>query len=86
MGPGTQVTDLATRPLPTVSVLVEELHPRRLEVKFKFAGRDPDCLQESLVVLCEQLTLNVQFSSRDTYCSQESLFVLSKNLTSIVPH
>ena len=36
-------------------VLVEELHPRHLEVKFKFARRDPDCLQESLVVLCEHL-------------------------------
>ena len=41
-------------------VFVEELHPRRLEVKFKFAGRDPDCLQESLVVLCEHLTSIVQ--------------------------
>jgi len=39
-----------------VFVLVEELHPRHLEVKFKFARRDPDCLQESLVVLCEHLT------------------------------
>ena len=43
-----------------MSVFVEELHPRRLEVKFKFAGRDPDCLQESLVVLCEHLTSIVQ--------------------------
>ena len=41
-------------------VFVEELHPRRLEVKFKFAGRDPDCLQESLVVSCEHLTSIVQ--------------------------
>lgn len=41
-------------------VFVEELHPRRLEVKFKFAGRDPDGLQESHVVLCEHLTSIVQ--------------------------
>ena len=41
-------------------VFVEELHPRRLEVKFDLAGRDPDCLQESLVVLCEHLTSIVQ--------------------------
>lgn len=41
-------------------VFVEELHPRRLEVKFNLAGHDPDCLQESLVVLCEHLTSIVQ--------------------------
>ena len=43
-----------------VFVFVEELPPRRLEVKFNLAGRDPDCLQESLVVLCEHLTSIVQ--------------------------
>ena len=41
-------------------IFVEELHPRGLEVKFKFAGRDPYSFQESLVVLCEHLTSIIQ--------------------------
>ena len=47
-----------------VLVFVEELHRRpRPEVEFNLAGRDPDCFQESLVVLCEHLTSIVQHKS-----------------------